>query len=229
MTAKKIVLSGSVIAVLASAAFGANPNYSTAQIYKQMCTKCHGKAAEGNPKKKGPALNDKSIEELELDIIDIQNGGLSQSSGTEHDVMEHNQKKIEKKGMSYHPKDMAMYIYYSFNPEAKNGNPAVKHTTATKTLKLSSSEIYRRMCSKCHGMEAEGNPEKKGPALNDKTKNELEIDLIDIQSGGLSQSSGTEHDVMEHNQEKIIEKGMDYNPEDMATYIYYNFNKDLKK
>jgi hypothetical protein len=42
-------------------------------------------------------------------------------------------------------------------------------------------------------------------------------------SGG--HSSGTEHEVMEHNMKKIIEKGMDYDTDAMAQYIYDNFNK----
>ena len=47
-------------------------------------------------------------------------------------------------------------------------------------------------------------------------------------SGGF-QSSGADNEVMEHNQKKIFEKGMKYHPEDMASYIYHNFNIDIKR
>lgn len=79
-------------------------------------------------------------------------------------------------------------------------------------MKYSNSEIYTKMCSKCHGMNAEGNPKKKGPALNDQSAHELEISLFDLKSEGMNQSSGSDHEVMEHNMKKIIEKGMDYEP-----------------
>ena len=90
-------------------------------------------------------------------------------------------------------------------------------------MKYSNSEIYTKMCSKCHGMNAEGNPKKKGPALNDKTAHEIESDLIEIRDGDMNQSSGNDHEVMEHNQTKIEEKGMKYNPTEMTKYIEDNF------
>jgi len=126
--------------------------------------------------------------------------------------------------MTYHPDDMALYIYTKFN---KNAEKSPK-TENTGVRPYSVSEIYKRMCSKCHGMNAEGNPEKKGPSLNDMTKNEIEMELYDIQSDGF-QSSGSGNEVMSHNQKKIEDKGMIYHPEDMATYIYFNFNPEAKK
>jgi len=90
-------------------------------------------------------------------------------------------------------------------------------------LKYSNSEIYTKMCTKCHGINAEGNPMKKGPALNDQTAHELEMSLYDLKNGGMNQSSGTDHDVMEHNMKKIIEKGMDYDTKEMAKYIEDRF------
>jgi cytochrome c553 len=86
-----------------------------------MCVKCHGKHAEGvkelgeNGKPKGPAINDQEIYELKLAITDIKSGGLNQSSGSEHEVMEHNYKAIKKKGMDYDTDKMATYIYNHFN------------------------------------------------------------------------------------------------------------------
>jgi cytochrome c553 len=199
----------------------AGSKYSSQEVYGQMCSKCHGVYAEGNPKKKGPALDDMTVSELEMEIDDILKEGY-QSSGTEHEVMEHNAKVISKKGMDYNARDMATYIYFSFNPNAK------KVSEPSDDKVYSTSEIYKNMCSKCHGMQAEGNTKKKGPALNDKSKGELEMDLYDLASGGY-QSSGSSNEVMEHNQKKIFEKGMKYHPEDMASYIYYNFNTEHKK
>ncbi len=82
------------------------------------------------------------------------------------------------------------------------------------------------MCSKCHGLNAEGNPKKKGPALNDKTSHEIEADLIEIQDSEMNQSSGSDHEVMEHNQQKIEQKGMKYEPKSMAEYIESHFYKN---
>ena len=87
---------------------------SAAEVYAQSCIKCHGDNAEGNVKKKGPALNDRQAGELELDLYDVKNGGTNQSSGTEHDIMEHNMKKLLDKGYDYDPKAMAEYLEKSF-------------------------------------------------------------------------------------------------------------------
>lgn len=203
--------------------FSQAKEYSVAEVYDQMCSNCHGVNAEGNPEKKGPSLNDMSKNELAYELFDLVANG-SQSSGSSNEIMEHNQKKIMKKGMTYHPDDMALYIYTNFN---KNADKSPK-TDSSGVKPYSVSEIYKRMCAKCHGMTAEGNPEKKGPSLNDMTKNEIEMELYDIQSDGF-QSSGSGNEVMSHNQKKIEDKGMIYHPEDMATYIYFNFNPDAKK
>ncbi|PLY05888.1 MAG: hypothetical protein C0625_11160 [Arcobacter sp.] len=219
MQIKKAVLLSFLGSILATGLYGAENKYTNSEIYENMCSKCHGMNGEGNPKKKGPALNDQSAHELEISLYDLKSGGLNQSSGTEHDVMEHNMKKIIEKGMNYEPKQMAKYIFTSFNPEAVFYQE-VKHSDSYTV-----SEIYGKMCSKCHGLNAEGNPKKKGPALNDKTAHEIESELIDIQNAGMNQSSGTEHDVMEHNQDKIEEKGMKYKPKDMAKYIESHFYK----
>lgn len=114
---------------------------------------------------------------------------------------------------------MSEYIFVAFNPEAKY----YKKITGDKTYTV--SEIYGKMCSKCHGLNAEGNPKKKGPALNDKTAHEIEADLIEIRDGDMNQSSGNDHEVMEHNQEKIENKGMKYEPKAMADYIESHFYK----
>ena len=91
------------------------------------------------------------------------------------------------------------------------------------TYSKTSAEVYDQSCKKCHGDKAEGVKEKKGPALNDRQAGELELDLYDVKNGGTNQSSGTEHDVMEHNMKKLLAKGYDYDAKDMAQYIEKNF------
>lgn len=89
--------------------------YTPEQVYVATCAHCHGDKGEGMAEKKGPAINKKSIPELEIDLFDIKNGGLGQSTATEHDVMEHNMKKLKEKGYEYDVKAMATYIYNAFN------------------------------------------------------------------------------------------------------------------
>jgi cytochrome c553 len=85
-----------------------------AEVYAQSCIKCHGKNAEGNPAKKGPALNDRQAGELELDLYDVKNEGTNMSSGTQHNIMAHNMKKLSEKGFDYDPKAMAEYLEKTF-------------------------------------------------------------------------------------------------------------------
>lgn len=219
MQVKKAVLLSFLVSIFAVGVNAAQMKYSNADIFTKMCSKCHGINAEGNPKKKGPALNEQSSHELEISLFDLKSEGLNQSSGSDHEVMEHNMKKIIEKGMDYEPKSMSEYIFKSFNPEAKY------YKSINSKNEYTVSEIYGKMCSKCHGLNAEGNPKKKGPALNDKTAHEIEMDLIEIRDGDMNQSSGSDHDVMEHNQEKIDQKGMTYEPKDMAKYIETHFYK----
>ncbi len=89
--------------------------YTPAEVYKATCAHCHGDKGEGMPEKKGPAIDKKTIPELEMDLFDIKNGGLGQSTASEHDVMEHNMKKLKEKGYEYDVKAMANYIYNTFN------------------------------------------------------------------------------------------------------------------
>jgi len=97
-----------------------------------------------------------------------------------------------------------------------------------KVYSKTPAEVYQQACKKCHGEHAEGNPKKKAPALNDRQAGELELDLYDVKNGGTNQSSGTEHEVMEHNMKKLLEKGYDYDPKAMAEYIEKNFYKFKK-
>jgi len=217
MQVKKAVLLSFLSSIFVVGVNAANMKYSNSEIYEKMCSKCHGANGEGNPKKKGPALDDQTAHELEISLFDLKSGGLNQSSGSDHEVMEHNMKKIIEKGMNYEPKSMAEFIFVSFNPNAKY------YKKINTDKKYTVSEIYGKMCSKCHGLNAEGNPKKKGPALNEMTAHEIEAELMDIQDAEMNQSSGGDHEVMEHNQEKIEQKGMKYDPKDMAQYIADHF------
>ena len=97
------------------------------------------------------------------------------------------------------------------------------------TYQFSTAQVYTDTCAKCHGSNGEGVPKKKGPAVNDKSLEELKADMFDLKSGGLGgQSSGSDHEVMEHNMNKLIEKGYDYDINAMAQYIFDNFNKENK-
>jgi len=102
-----------------------------------------------------------------------------------------------------------------------NDEPTGEKITYSKTPQ----EVYSQSCKKCHGDDASGNTKKKAPALNDRQAGELELDLYDVKNGGTNQSSGTEHDIMEHNMKKLIEKGFDYDPKAMAQYIEKSFFK----
>lgn len=89
--------------------------YTPAEVYKATCSHCHGEKGDGVVEKKGPALNKKTLQELEMELFDVKNGGLGQSTATEHDVMEHNMKKLAEKGYTYDIKAMAKYLFDSFN------------------------------------------------------------------------------------------------------------------
>ena len=102
---------------------------------------------------------------------------------------------------------------------------APESSPEAKTYSKTPAEVYAESCIKCHGQNAEGNPAKKGPALNDRQAGELELDLYDVKNAGTNQSSGTEHDIMAHNMKKLAEKGFDYDPKAMAEYIEKSFYK----
>lgn len=90
-----------------------------------------------------------------------------------------------------------------------------------KTYKYSTVEVYEKSCIKCHGKHGEGNPAKKTPALNDRTAGEMAQDLYDVKNGGANQSSGTDHEIMEHNMQKLVDKGYDYDVNSMAEFLSY--------
>ncbi len=98
-------------------------------------------------------------------------------------------------------------------------------SSEAKTYSKTAGEVYTQSCYKCHGEKAEGLTEKKTPPMNDRQAGELELDLYDVKNEGISMSSGTEHDKMAHNMQKLLEKGFDYDPKAMAMYIEKNFYK----
>jgi cytochrome c553 len=73
----------------------------------------------------------------------------------------------------------------------------------------------------CHGMRGQGNPDvPDAPALNRHTREELVTKLSDIKGGGFDHA----HERMEKNVKIIELRGMKYDPNDMAEYIYSRFN-----
>lgn len=119
---KLMLIVSSAIALIALSGCGDSPKsntvtykYTPAQVYKETCAHCHGDKGEGKAEKKGPAINKKIVQELEMDLFDIKNGGLGQSTATEHDVMEHNMQKLTEKGYDYDINAMANYIFNTFN------------------------------------------------------------------------------------------------------------------
>ena len=115
---------------------------------------------------------------------------------------------------------MAAVTLFAFSGCNESGNAGDK-ITYDKTSK----EVYEQSCYKCHGKNAEGLTEKKTPPMNDRQAGELELDLYDVKNEGINQSSGTDHDKMAHNMKKLLDKGYDYDPKEMAQFIEKNFYK----
>jgi cytochrome c553 len=91
------------------------------------------------------------------------------------------------------------------------------------TYKLTPKQVWEQSCHKCHGEKAEGLTKKKTPAMNDRQAGELELDLFDVKNEGINMSSGTDHDKMAHNMQKLLDKGYNYDPTAMAKFIEKNF------
>jgi len=111
MIKNKILIGAVVASCFSISAFA--KNYTQGEIYQVMCQKCHGKFAEGNPKKKGPSLVGMTEAELSVDIFQLDGDGY-QSSGSAHEQMEDNLKVIRRKGMDVDPDKMAKYIVENF-------------------------------------------------------------------------------------------------------------------
>ena len=104
---------------------------------------------------------------------------------------------------------------------ALTGCSGGEKAATAKTYKYTTVQVYEKSCIKCHGAHGEGNPDKKTPALNDRTAGEMAQDLYDVKNGGTNQSSGTDHEIMEHNMQKLVDKGYDYDIDSMAEFLSY--------
>lgn len=95
-----------------------------------------------------------------------------------------------------------------------------------KTYKYTTVQVYEKSCIKCHGKHGAGNPLKKTPALNDRTAGEMAQDLYDVKNGGTGiGGGGTDHEIMEHNMQKLIDQGYDYDINSMAEFLAYLIKK----
>ena len=84
-----------------------------------------------------------------------------------------------------------------------------KNTYTTK-------EIYNNMCIECHKNDGSGNTEKLTPSLVNSSYEELLSAMLEVEDGN-------GHIIMEHNREKIFEKGMQYDPKKMAKFMSIKF------
>ena len=124
---------------------------------------------------------------------------------------------------------VAVAAMFTFSGCGQSGNDGGGEAI---TYKLTPKQVWEQKCHKCHGDKAEGLTEKKTPAMNDRQAGELELDLFDVKNEGTNQSSGTDHEKMAHNMQKLLEKGFNYDPTAMAKFIEKNFyigNKAEKK
>lgn len=88
---------------------------------------------------------------------------------------------------------------------------------------MTSGTVYTKMCSACHGLQGQGNPNvPDAPALNKLSKDDLVMKLSDIKGKGFDNA----HERMEKNQKIIELRGMKYNVHEMAEYIHCHFNKE---
>jgi cytochrome c553 len=74
-------------------------------------------------------------------------------------------------------------------------------------------EIYDKMCIRCHSDDGSGNPDKLTPSMRDLSLQEIKDSLKEVEN-----EEG--HIIMEHNREKILEEGMEYDAEKMSEYLY---------
>lgn len=88
---------------------------------------------------------------------------------------------------------------------------------------MKSQDVYTKMCSLCHGVQGQGNPNvPDAPALNSQSMEDLVVKLSDIKGKNFDNA----HAKMADNQKIIEMRGMKYNAHEMAAYIHKNFNKD---
>ena len=90
--------------------------------------------------------------------------------------------------------------------------------TNVAAKKYSMEQIYNKMCIECHSANGSGNTDKLTPSLRDDTQEDIFESLKEVED-----DNG--HIIMNHNREKILEKGMQYSAKDMAEYMYKRFKK----
>jgi len=79
-------------------------------------------------------------------------------------------------------------------------------------------QIYEKMCIECHSDNGSGNTDKLTPSMRGETLEDIIVSLKEVED-----DNG--HVIMNHNREKILEKGMDYSAEAMSEYMFKRFHK----
>jgi len=87
--------------------------------------------------------------------------------------------------------------------------------------KYTMKQIYDEMCIECHRSDGSGNTDKLTPSLKDSTLQEMITSLKDVEKN----KDSFDHIIMEHNRDKIIEKGMQYSAKEMSEYMFNRFHK----
>ncbi len=85
--------------------------------------------------------------------------------------------------------------------------------------KFTMTQIYEKMCIECHSSDGSGNTDKLTPSMRDET-------LLDIVKSLKEVEDDNGHVIMNHNREKILEKGMDYSSQEMAEYMFKRFKNN---
>ncbi len=82
--------------------------------------------------------------------------------------------------------------------------------------KYTMEQIYEKMCIECHSSNGSGNTDKLTPSMRDETLEDIIIALKEVED-----DNG--HIIMNHNREKILEKGMEYSADRMSIYMFNRF------
>lgn len=88
----------------------------------------------------------------------------------------------------------------------------------TANDKYTMKQIYEKMCIECHSSNGSGNTDKLTPSMRDETLKDIVTSLKEVED-----DNG--HVIMNHNREKILEKGMEYSAKEMAKYMFERFHK----
>lgn len=80
------------------------------------------------------------------------------------------------------------------------------------------TQIYDKMCIECHSADGSGNTDKLTPSMRDESLQDILVSLKEVED-----DNG--HVIMNHNRDKILEKGMDYSANEMAEYMFKRFHK----